>query len=624
MCGIAGIVARSVTPPQVDLVSRIVQSQVQRGPDYQAVEVVREAAPAIAFGHDRLSIIDLSDLANQPFWSLDRRFCITFNGEIYNYCEIRDELRQLGRTFRTASDTEVLVEAFAAWGVESIARFNGMFAFAIADTLERKVWLVRDRFGVKPLFYVSPNSNEIWFASTATVLSQELDLEPDGEYLSDGIRWLIYEDGSSRCQFKGLKTLEAGTYLEVQFGDDGLKYRTRRYYDLRARVEARQAELKGKGPQELVEITESLLRDAVRLRLRSDVPLGISLSGGIDSSLVACLAAQEGGHVTGVTFGHPDRQDTEGPLVQEIARHIGIDVQYVWPSGNAMREALWETVQRQEAPFPGLSIVAQYLVFQAARSAGLKVMLGGQGGDEVFMGYRKYLYMTLLRREHGSGIFEDLFGFAQVLLREAHRIRDNFSDLGRYVGKRPPALNMPGTERDLGLNGFQEARWRQLKDVTEFSLPTLLRYEDRNSAGNSVESRLPFMDYRLVETGLALPDRLKVRGGYSKWILRQIAERFLPPSVTRNRLKIGFDALTREWIRLGIGDDIRTRLRHPPGHAEWNGTHSLRDFELPFPERLGDEPLSRGELALSEAVTAIWLSDQSASRRAHRNELATA
>ena len=283
-----------------------------------------------------------------------------------------------------------------------------------------------------------------------------------------------------------------------------------------------------------------------------------------------------------------------------IAKHLGLKVHYVWPSGGAMTEALWEALKAQEAPFPGLSIVAQYLVFKEARAIGLKVMLGGQGADEAFMGYRKYLYMTLRKRDRSQGVVGDLFGLAKLIGLEFPRMIQNLADVERYAGRIKPFLNLPVTQRDLGLSRFSQARGRQLKDVTEFSLPTLLRYEDRNSMGNSVESRLPFMDYQVIETGLALPDRLKVRGGYCKWILRRIADRLLPKSITKNRIKVGFDALTAEWVQGGLGEDVRLRLRQAIGSSGYQG--------ISLPEQhFGDEVLGRKESAMCQALTAIWL-----------------
>ena len=600
MCGIAGVVSTSSARQRNDFVEQVVNYQIRRGPDHQAVQVVRRASPAVLFGHNRLSIIDLSNAANQPFWSCDGRYCVTFNGEVYNYREIRDELREHGRQFRTASDTEVLVQAWAEWGVEAIARFNGMFAFAIADTEQGVVWLVRDRFGVKPLYYSQSSPNEVLFASTAGVIARELELKPDFGYLSDGIQSLVYEDGTARTQFEGLKSVEPGCFVRICQSGAGLVLQTTRFYDLRARVDSRRLELEGKSEEALVDITEDLLRDAVRLRLRSDVPVGISMSGGLDSSLLACLASQEGANVTAVSFGHPDQPESEGPLVGEIARHAGFEVIYVWPDPLEMREAVWGALENQESPFPGLSITAQYLVFKKARASGLKVMLGGQGADEAFMGYRKYLPMTLLRRESRSGLLGDVFGFVQLLLAETPRLSRNLSDLRRYRGARQVALRLPMTHRKLGVEGVHNGRERQMRDILEVSLPTLLRYEDRNSMANSIESRLPFLDYRVVEMGLALPDRFKVRNGYTKWVLREIASRLLPRSVVRNRIKIGFDALIAEWIPAGLGNDVRGRLNSAGAESLFLENTSLDAY-------FADHLLIDQEIRFAEALTAIWL-----------------
>lgn len=602
MCGIAGSITISPSPERSEFVEQIVRHQIRRGPDHQSVQLVRSASPAILFGHDRLSIIDLSDAANQPFWSSDRRYCITFNGEIYNYREIRDDLRQRGRHFGTASDTEVLIQAWAEWGVEAIPRFNGMFAFGIADTKEGTVWLVRDRFGVKPLYYSQSGSNEILFASTAAFIARELGLNPDLKYLSDGIQSLVYEDGSARTQFEGLKSVEPGCYVQISESSGTLILNAARYYDLRAGVESQREALAGKNEEALVDMTGDLLRDAVRLRLRSDVPVGISMSGGLDSSLLACLAAKEGANVTAVSFGHPDQSGSEGRVVQEIARHAGLEVLYVWPDPIAMRQAVWDALQNQESPFPGLSITAQYLVFQKARASGLRVMLGGQGADEAFMGYRKYLPMTLLLRESRTGLFADLFGFAQLLLAETPRLSRNLSDLGRFRGPRRVALRLPQTNRKLGVNGVRTGWERQMRDILEVSLPTLLRYEDRNSMANSVESRLPFLDYRVVEAGLALPDRLKVRNGYTKWVLRRIASRLLPKNVVRSRIKIGFDALTSEWIHAGLGVELRSRLQLAAAKGLFDESLSVNDY-------FTDQLLTRQEITFAQALTAIWLTD---------------
>lgn len=604
MCGISGsLAAGRVLPQHIDFVEQAVRMQFRRGPDHQAIQVVRELGPGIIFGHNRLSIIDISAAANQPFWSTDGRYCVTFNGEIYNYLELRQELQERGRRFRTTSDTEVLVEAWAEWGTAAIERLNGMFAFAMADVQTGKLWLVRDRFGVKPLHYALRSDGELFFASSATVIARSFELAPNPEYLGDGIQWLIYEDGSPRTQYVGLNSVEAGTYLECEVIRGEVKHQVSRYYHLAKRVEERVQELNGSGEQELIRLTEDTLRHAVKIRLRSDVPVGVSLSGGMDSSLVASLAKLEGGDIVGVSFGNPDRHDTEGPRVREIEKHLGMKIEYVWPEPPEMEAAAWETLEAQEAPYPSLSVPAQFMVFNMARRTGLKVMLGGQGADETFMGYRKYLYMTLMRRERMTGVLGDSFGLFCVAARELHRMVQNLDDARRYFYPARLALNLPSRARHLGLDGFKHVRNRQMQDVTEVSLPTLLRYEDRNSMGNSVESRLPFMDYRLVEIGLALPNRLKVRNGYGKWILRQIAQKYLPPVITENRIKIGFDATTGAWIDGCLGNSIRTRLHEPFSAGLINNPPDVHG-------RYSDFRLARNGDSLSEALTAIWLSDR--------------
>lgn len=602
MCGISGIVsADGIRRYHLSFLEEVVKAQERRGPDHHAIQVVRDLRPGVAFGHNRLSIIDVSDAANQPFWSDDKQFCVTFNGEIYNYKELREELQGKGRIFRTNSDTEVLVEAWAEWGSGAVERFNGMFAFGIVNVRTGEFYLVRDRFGVKPLHYAFSPAGELYFASTATSIANFLDLPPNREYLADGIQWLVYEDGSARTQFEDLNSVEPGTCISFVLRDGKLNSTKRRYYDLAARVRQKVEELEGQDETALIRLVEDVFTDAIRLRLRSDVPVGISLSGGMDSSLVACIANQMDKNVAGITFGHPDQPSSEGKKVREIEKHLKIDVEYIWPTPAEMEEAIWRNFEAQEAPFPNFSGGAQNLVFATARKRGFRVMLGGQGADECFMGYRKYLYMTLLRRDKPGGILSDALGFSQVAIKEMSRIAQNLTDGSRYFRAPRMAVNLPTKSRRLGMKDLRHIRDRQIEDVLELSIPTLLRYEDHNSMGSSIESRLPFLDYRLAEIGLALPNRLKVRKGLTKWVLRQISRKYLPPSIWDSRLKIGFEARSTDWTEEGLGDHIRTSLKDA--------------FEM----RLIDEPptpnghfsnqnLSQYGLAFCEAMTAIWLS----------------
>ena len=371
-------------------VERIVESQYRRGPDFQAIEVIGGRRAGAVLGHNRLSIIDLSPAGNQPMWDVDRRLCVVFNGEVYNYVELRAELTALGHRFVSTSDTEVILESFKQWGTEAFRRFNGMFALGLFDSRDERLYLVRDRFGVKPLYYAS-RGDTFHFASTAEVIAKLLGLAPDLSYVSPGLRYFLYEYADV-APYLGMKALAPGHWLEIGPGSAGaLTASMNSYYNLTERAAALIDSLATMPTECAVSHVAEVLDDSVAIRLRSDVPVAVSLSGGLDSCTVAALAARNPQQrLRGFTFGHPEVRDSEGPVAAQLARMANIDVTYVWPSIAEICQAFAKTLRAQAGPFPGGSIVAQYLVFEAARAAGFKVLLGGQGGDEAFMGYRKF------------------------------------------------------------------------------------------------------------------------------------------------------------------------------------------------------------------------------------------
>ncbi|MCY3022082.1 MAG: asparagine synthase (glutamine-hydrolyzing) [Planctomycetota bacterium] len=608
MCGIAGAFSAAATESQQRLVEEIVASQIRRGPDHQAVESIAGRHSALVLGHNRLSIIDLSPEANQPMWDTERRCCLVFNGEIYNYLEIKAELKALGHRFVTQSDSEVILEAFKEWGRDAVPRFNGMFAFALYDAAAETLWLFRDRFGVKPLFYVE-QGGALYFASTGTVLASRLGLLPNLEYVARGLRYWVYEDDGDLAPYAGMKALPASHGLEARILASGRLSITRfRYYDLQARVMALRDELSTRPAEDLVAAVAGGLRDAVNLRLRSDVPVGVSLSGGLDSSSVAAFLSEKHREVVGFTFGHPDAASSEGPVVRELSSRIGIRVHYIWPTHDELRSAFWDTCAAQDAPFPGGSIVAQYLVYKAARAQGVKVLLGGQGGDEGFMGYRKFQVFwlrQLLREGRWAEAALFLAGLARLLFAELPSAWSYWAHLPRYLGPRgmDTVLRLPDPA-PLAMDFASAASTgdRALLDFTRFSLPTLLRYEDRNSMGNSVESRLPFLDYHLAELALALPERLKVYSGYGKWAVRQAVKDRIPRRIWAARYKKGFDVNQTDWIERGLGHAIRAALR------------SCLDRVKPWlaPKLALDGAFSDGRFrsrpqTWAEAVTLLWL-----------------
>jgi asparagine synthase (glutamine-hydrolysing) len=558
-----------------------------------------------------LAIIDLSPTGNQPMWDIDHQVCVVFNGEIYNYIELRAELTALGHNFAGNSDTEVVLESFKQWGSAAFCRFNGMFALALFNKRDERLFLVRDRFGVKPLYYVL-RGDTIYFASTCGEIAKLLYLKPNLEYVACGIRYGLYER-SDISPFAGMHALPPGNWLQI--GPDKkctLVSCMKSYYDFSDRCEALSETLAAKSVEQAVESVGALLDDAVRIRLRSDVPVAVSLSGGLDSSSVAALAARypmEKLH--GFTFGSPLVATSEGPLAGDLAKKANMEITYVWPTVNDICTAYQEVLKAQVGPFPGGSIVAQYMVFQAARSAGFKVLLGGQGGDEAYMGYRKFQlfrFRRLIAKKH----YAEALGFALTLLptffAERWRWVDSWNNRSRYSKQSglSTVLQLPEAELAIGASPTEPLRRRQILDVTSASLPTLLRYEDGNSMGNSIESRLPFLDYRVMELGIALPESLKLRGGHGKWIVRRAMAGKIPETIRTARYKKGFDVQQNQWIKGGLGECIRTLL-----HQNSTIVRGLLAPHSDPDEVFADEQLIKRPTAFAEATTLIWLASTS-------------
>ncbi|GIW26872.1 MAG: asparagine synthetase B [Meiothermus sp.] len=605
MCGIAGAFSTTQSMPELTkLVGKIVTSQLPRGPDHQAVVELPQPAGQLVLGHNRLSIIDLSEHSNQPLWDHSGRYCIVFNGEIYNYLELRAELQALGHRFQTQGDTEVILEAYKAWGNQAWERFIGMFAFALLDTQAGQLWLVRDRFGVKPLFYLL-QQGLLAFASSTEALAQHFGLSPNLEYVSRGLFYYVYEDDSDISPYTGLHALPAGHHACVQLNQPSIEPQP--YYDPKSRVEQKIQALRGMDEKALLEELEATLHSAVQLRLRSDVPLAVSLSGGLDSSLVAALAAQQHERVVGFCYGHPQAPRSEGPLAQELAQKAGIDVHFVWPelSKEHLVQAFEKTLAAQDAPFPTLSILAQNFVYEAARSEGYKVLLGGQGGDEGFMGYRKFFlfqFRYLLAQKQYLELAGFALGLARLLSAEMYKLGLFWQNRQRYFGGPAQGnLRLPSVRLVLGTDHRQAPWLRQMLDVTRYSLPTLLRYEDRNSMGHSIESRLPFLDYRVLELGLALPVHLKLRHGYGKWALRQVAQGKIPDSIRTARYKRGFD-VTQSWLAAGLGSHLQEQIQAAEPVLREVLTPSLNLTQTYSPAQMQQQPR-----LLAEAISLVWL-----------------
>ncbi len=556
MCGIAGIIEKRSGETQesrarleADL-AEMNRMQKHRGPDGEGVFADAVPGSVFGFGHRRLAILDLSPAGHQPMVvkaQADSRLVLTYNGEIYNYLELRSELQAKGYRFTSGTDSEVLLRAYEEWGEDCLERFNGMFAFAIYDESRRRIFAARDRFGVKP-FYYRETASQFQFASEIKAIlgvgrSSGVDDQTVVDYLLTG-----HLGFSERTFFRDIKELRPGHCLS--FDLDQSKWTTKKWYDLSTRVDLLRRQLgeRIRSESEAALEVQKVLTDAVRVRLRSDVPVGTCLSGGIDSSSIASIAADlttsqaalskvsRAGFFIGITASSLDPQNDETAFAKQVADSRGLDWHCVRPE--SFLDKLDEVVRLQDEPFGGLSVFMQEAVMAKAKELGVPVLLDGQGGDEVFLGYAKYL--------QGVG------GFRPRMI--AKRMASQFGVLEKreleteLSRTRPNEVNASKAHLLKYRRNLSNTREAQIMDITETNLPQLLRYEDRNSMHHSIETRLPFLDYRLVELGVALPASLKISdAGVQKSVLRQAMRGVVPDGILDRHDKIGFAPPDRVW-----------------------------------------------------------------------------
>jgi len=559
MCGIAGLVARRNASALEPLIREMTERVRHRGPDGRG-HCVRGR---VALGHRRLAILDLSPAGHQPMEYADGRYAITFNGEIYNYIELRAELKRLGYEFRSDGDTEVVLAAYAAWGPDCLSRFNGMWAFALHDLEEDTVFAARDRFGVKPFHYVQTAD---WFAFGSEI-RQLLPLLPSvaanprlvSEFLLTGV-----QTQSEDTFFENVSNLLPGHFLVFDVATG--QYRIQRYYDLLERLDLVHCGEPAANARDEVHAFRGALDDAVRLRLRSDVRVGTCLSGGLDSSSIAMIAARMHRQHSDVPFSavtaiSEDPRNSEERYAGQIVEAGGLDWIRTQPSYDDFCGLLPHVVRHQEEPFSSPSICMQAFVMRAARENGIVVLLDGQGGDETLLGYESYYpaYCVMLWRT--GGVRQVWRGMRQTIRSNTAmtvprlvalsafelvpRLRHlYYRSRNSYVSPAPP---LPAWVREFASRCLDVRRLQAL-EVETTTLPSLLRFEDKNSMAFSIEARLPFLDYRLLERSIALPADRKLRDGWTKWILRQAMSDLLPHDIAWRRNKIGFGAPDDLWL----------------------------------------------------------------------------
>lgn len=522
----------------------------------------------VVFGHRRLSIVDLTPAGHQPMSYANGRYWITYNGEIYNFPEIRSELVTKGYSFVSQSDTEVILAAYDYWGQDCLNRFNGMFAFVLLDLEKQEVFAARDRFGVKPLYYWISLEGYLAFASEIkqfTVLPgwlPQLNNNLAYDFLCRAV-----SDHSSETMFKGVYQLRGGekyllTIEELSKLDSTLK--TEKWYVLKPKS------FDGSF-LEASEQYKSLLVDSVNLRLRSDVAVGSCLSGGLDSSSIVSIVSNileeekiTGNQKTFSSCSDIERFD-ERYYADIVVEHSGANGSYTYPNADQLFEELDKLAWHQDEPFGSTSIFAQWKVFELASMNKVKVMLDGQGADEQLIGYHgffktylKELLMSLkliaLVRE--TRAFNKVHGYKylgnlQSLLKAA--IPQSLKNHLRRSILKPDWLNLENgdlnllnPEGNISLRNIQE---ESFASIIYYSLPMLLHWEDRDSMAHSVESRVPFVDYRLMEFALGLPAEYKISQGITKRVLREAMKGILPEPVRTRNDKMGFVTAEEVWLK---------------------------------------------------------------------------
>lgn len=547
----------------------------------------------VALGHRRLSIIDLSSCGHQPMSAAEDRLWLVFNGEIYNYIELREQLAQLGHRFRTASDSEVLLAAYRQWGAGALGKLTGMFAFAVLDATRQELFVARDFFGIKPLYFTTSGGGFAFASEIKALLElpdvgRTADAQQTFQYVRFGER-----EARGPTLFTGIETLPAGHYMVVSLADARILER-RRYWDP-ARIERRELSF-----AEAVVGVREIFHDSVQLHMRSDVPVGACLSGGLDSSALV-LAMRDlvgkGQELHTFSFISEDPRFSEERWIDLIG---GVVRHKTAPKSADFAPDLAALFEAQELPFMSLSVYAQLRVFRLAREHGIEVMIDGQGSDEIFAGYSSLIgarITALLARGEIGGALRLMRRLPDTVA--SMRLRALGSAIGRLLpgaaqlplvrladgGVYPPWLERSWFERRGVRPGIRphgrgrDALHEELcLGIEHLTLPQLLRYEDYNSMHHSIESRVPYCDRRLAEFALSLPDEYLVSPeGVGKHVFRE-AVRGLVPEPIIGREKFGFPAPDRKWLQEMRGQIVDGWLADAASRAPFLRMEAVRPW----------------------------------------------
>ena len=535
MCGIAAIIDYAKIEPKVEDIKSMTDLLAHRGPDGEGFFI----KGGVALGHRRLAIIDVDQRSNQPMHRSNLH--LIFNGMIYNYLEIKEELIALGTKFTTSSDTEVIIEAYSQWGIDAFNRFNGMWAIILFDEKKNRVICSRDRFGIKPLYYTYIG-NKLFFASEIKAFKGIKEWNPKINH-TRLFEYLAYKmtDHTEETMFDGVYQLPKSHHAIINLHSEQIDII--KYYDIRHNKKVNNGE-------ELL----NLFEDAIRLRTRTDVPLASTLSGGMDSSsIVSVLAAKLDTVSNTYTLAYPGNIVDESNYALMVNKKYQIPSNLVTTTEDYLKQHLDRLVYHQDEPFMGATVMAQSHIYEKINSGGYKVILGGQGGDEILCGYDKFSVVNFKEqiKTNPLNAITELYAFQRL------RYLGIINAIRRIIfyekNKRKKTRDWYKLNKEQENKIFKIGKENKVFDMSYnllfgMGISTLLRYEDRNSMSYGVESRLPFLDYRLVEYCLNLPSNLKLKKGITKIILRRNMKGIVPNKIITRNDKMGFVTPQNEWM----------------------------------------------------------------------------
>lgn len=585
MCGILGTVSLSISAAEMEQrVTRALDSLAHRGPDGEGIHV---EPGGVVLGHRRLAIID-PEHGKQPMSSADGAVTVVFNGAIYNYLELRRELVAKGHPIHSYSDTEVLLYAYREWGEACVERFQGMFAFAIWDRAHNRLFCARDRIGIKPFNYYFDGKTLIFSSEVKAILATGLvNAQANAEGLQDYLTFQFCLEG--KTLFKGIQKLEPGHCFVAQMNPGGIGLHVRQYWDVSYDIDESHDEAW------FIDHLGALIEDATRMHLRSDVPLGAHLSGGLDSSAVVCLAADllKGERIKTFTGAFPEGpQFDETGYAKAVASFAGTDYHEIYIQGSELPDVLPRLMYYMDEPLAGPGVIPQYYVSKLAAQH-VKVVLGGQGGDELFVGYARYLVAYLEKCLSGA-IFETAHQNPYAVTLES--IVPNLPLLQTYkpmlqglwkdgLFDSPSRRYFKLIDRSEGMShlfnpsvfeggyspfeSFEKIFNRRelhsmVNRMTYFdlkgSLPALLHVEDRTSMAASIESRVPLLDHRIVEFMALIPPNIKFAGGRMKHLFKEALRNTVPAPIFERKDKMGFPTPLTQWTKGVAKEFVRDTL----------------------------------------------------------------